>query len=535
MAKKSLVLISALGLAWSVVVPAHATPITSEDIEKSYATQNNTSRSLADLELELANLATKSNEATAAAAAAMAASITAQADLAGTISKAIAAQEKANAAREDLEAARRQLGSVSQAMYKNHAGEITQSYYLFGADSVEDAGKRSQVYGALANSVDAKVQRFKALEEIARVMQEKADAAANEQIAAADEVTKAADAATAAADAQQQALANAQQRRDALVRDLAAQRGTTEELERERLAQLERERAQKAQAAANLVIAKAQRDKQQRVANEAQANAKQTATRAAATAAAAEAAEREAARLVEKAKNSTGASKANDERAAKEAAEFAAARRAEADRATADKEAAERTERVAAEKAAAEKAAAERAAAEKAQKDAADRQAREKAEREAVAKAEAEKAAREAAAQAEREAAEKAAREAAARPAPTSGSGQDLVDFARRFVGSPYVWGGVSPTTGWDCVGFVWYVHKNFGIETPRRTGQSVSQFWGAYQQVPASQARPGDVMWWPGHVGIYTGNGKHIAAWNPSMGTQEKAVWGNPVYLRVR
>ena len=519
MAKKSLVLISALGLAWSVVVPAHATPITSEDIEKSYATQNNTSRSLADLELELANLATKSNEATAAAAAAMAASITAQADLAGTISKAIAAQEKANAAREDLEAARRQLGSVSQAMYKNHAGEITQSYYLFGADSVEDAGKRSQVYGALANSVDAKVQRFKALEEIARVMQEKADAAANEQIAAADEVTKAADAATAAADAQQQALANAQQRRDALVRDLAAQRGTTEELERERLAQLERERAQKAQAAANLVIAKAQRDKQQRVANEAQANAKQTATRAAATAAAAEAAEREAARLVEKAKNSTGASKANDERAAKEAAEFAAARRAEADRATADKEAAERTERVAAEKAAAEKAAAERAAAEKAQKDAADRQAREKAEREAAAKAEA----------------EKAAREAAARPAPTPGSGQDLVDFARRFVGSPYVWGGVSPTTGWDCVGFVWYVHKNFGIETPRRTGQSVSQFWGAYQQVPASQARPGDVMWWPGHVGIYTGNGKHIAAWNPSMGTQEKAVWGNPVYLRVR
>ncbi|WP_261795451.1 hypothetical protein [Flaviflexus massiliensis] len=40
--------------------------------------------------------------------------------------------------------------------------------------------------------------------------------------------------------------------------------------------------------------------------------------------------------------------------------------------------------------------------------------------------------------------------------------------------------------------------------------------------------------MWWPGHLGIYTGNGMHIAAWNPSMGTQESAVWGSPTYFRV-
>ncbi len=107
--------------------------------------------------------------------------------------------------------------------------------------------------------------------------------------------------------------------------------------------------------------------------------------------------------------------------------------------------------------------------------------------------------------------------------------------FARQFDGKvPYVWGQASPETGWDCVGFTYYVFKQFGYTTPRRTGQSVGQFWSGYKQVPASQAQPGDLLWWPGHVGLYTGNGMHIAAWNPSMGTQERAVWGNPVYLRV-
>lgn len=121
-------------------------------------------------------------------------------------------------------------------------------------------------------------------------------------------------------------------------------------------------------------------------------------------------------------------------------------------------------------------------------------------------------------------------------PAPSTGSGTgaQVVAYARQFVGSPYVWGGVSPTTGWDCVGFTHFVYSHFGYSTPRRTGYSVSEFWSGYQIVPASQRQPGDLMWWPRHVGIYTGNGMHIAAWNETMGTQERKVWGNPVYLRI-
>ena len=91
------------------------------------------------------------------------------------------------------------------------------------------------------------------------------------------------------------------------------------------------------------------------------------------------------------------------------------------------------------------------------------------------------------------------------------------------------MWGGTSPA-GWDCIGFAAYVYRQVGVSIP--ASSSGARYAG--YQVPASQAQPGDLMWWPGHVGIYTGNGSHIAAWNPSMGTKEAPVWGSPIYLRV-
>jgi len=104
-----------------------------------------------------------------------------------------------------------------------------------------------------------------------------------------------------------------------------------------------------------------------------------------------------------------------------------------------------------------------------------------------------------------------------------------IVSYARQFVGAPYVWGGVTPA-GWDCIGFAHYVYAHHGITVARSS--YAAQFNGTL--VSPSAARPGDLMWWPGHVGIYTGNGSHIAAWNPSMGTQERAVWGSPMYRNV-
>ncbi|AZN30542.1 NlpC/P60 family protein [Flaviflexus salsibiostraticola] len=119
---------------------------------------------------------------------------------------------------------------------------------------------------------------------------------------------------------------------------------------------------------------------------------------------------------------------------------------------------------------------------------------------------------------------------AAPAPAPAVSSGnQSVVAIARQYVGAPYVYGGTTPA-GWDCSGFTSYVFAQAGISLPR---SSSAQLY-AGRTIPASQAQPGDLVWWPGHIGIYSGNGMHIAARNPSSGTYEGPVYGTPTYVRV-
>ncbi|MGC0249414.1 LysM peptidoglycan-binding domain-containing protein [Pseudactinotalea sp. Z1748] len=118
-----------------------------------------------------------------------------------------------------------------------------------------------------------------------------------------------------------------------------------------------------------------------------------------------------------------------------------------------------------------------------------------------------------------------------AAPSPqASASGSAIVNIARQFVGTPYVWGGSTPA-GFDCSGFTSYVYAQAGIDLPRNSGAQRS----AGHVVSASQAQPGDLVWWPGHIGIYTGNGNHIAARNPGTALHESKIWrANPTFIRV-
>ncbi len=161
------------------------------------------------------------------------------------------------------------------------------------------------------------------------------------------------------------------------------------------------------------------------------------------------------------------------------------------------------------------------------------RRAAAEAEAQALAEARAaETASRTGASAAPAEAAAPAAETTAAAPAPAA-SGNAIVDIAFRYVGTPYVWGGASPA-GFDCSGFTWYVFQQAGISIPR----SSSAQRNAGTVVSASEARAGDLVWWPGHVGIYLGDGQHIAARNPSKPLQAGPIShvgrGTPTFIRI-
>lgn len=118
-------------------------------------------------------------------------------------------------------------------------------------------------------------------------------------------------------------------------------------------------------------------------------------------------------------------------------------------------------------------------------------------------------------------------------PKPVSsggGKGQDIANYACKFIGNPYVAGGTSLTNGADCSGFVMSVYKNFGISLPRSSyAQST-----VGKAVSYSEAKPGDVIYYGGHVGIYIGNGQIVHASTERTGIKiTSATYRNIVTVR--
>ena len=92
---------------------------------------------------------------------------------------------------------------------------------------------------------------------------------------------------------------------------------------------------------------------------------------------------------------------------------------------------------------------------------------------------------------------------------------------AQKYVGTPYVWGGSTPETGFDCSGYVCWVYNQNGYDVGRTTANGL---WNKSQHISESEAKPGDLVFFEGtydtpgksHVGIYLGNGMMVSAGDP-------------------
>lgn len=96
----------------------------------------------------------------------------------------------------------------------------------------------------------------------------------------------------------------------------------------------------------------------------------------------------------------------------------------------------------------------------------------------------------------------------------------DLVQYAKQFVGNPYVWGGTSLTKGADCSGFTLSIYKKYGVSLPHHAASQAQMG----TKVDYSSAQPGDLVFYAkngriNHVAIYIGNGQVIHASSPKTG----------------
>ena len=116
----------------------------------------------------------------------------------------------------------------------------------------------------------------------------------------------------------------------------------------------------------------------------------------------------------------------------------------------------------------------------------------------------------------------------------TSNRGQEVVNFAKQYLGYKYVYGGKSPSTGFDCSGFTRYVFSNFGFSlSATASGQTA-----VGKEVKRSELKAGDLLLFYdegktriGHVGIYIGGDQFIHAANPKRGVVIDKLSTNSYY----
>ena len=117
----------------------------------------------------------------------------------------------------------------------------------------------------------------------------------------------------------------------------------------------------------------------------------------------------------------------------------------------------------------------------------------------------------------------------------SSNKGEEVVEFAKQYLGYKYVLGGKKPETGFDCSGFTRYVFSNFGVSLG---ATAASQANNSGTEVARTDLQVGDLILFQddgrtriGHCGIYIGNNTFIHAANPKRGVVTDKLDGNSYY----
>jgi len=112
-------------------------------------------------------------------------------------------------------------------------------------------------------------------------------------------------------------------------------------------------------------------------------------------------------------------------------------------------------------------------------------------------------------------------------------TGNNIVKYAKKFIGNPYVWGGNSLTKGCDCSGFVKLIFAHYGIELPRVAADQSNK---GTNVANLSKAKAGDLLFYceggkVTHVTIYEGNYKIVHAANSKRGIVEDDIKNSNYY----
>ena len=98
------------------------------------------------------------------------------------------------------------------------------------------------------------------------------------------------------------------------------------------------------------------------------------------------------------------------------------------------------------------------------------------------------------------------------------------MEWAHRELGKPYVWAAAGPDA-FDCSGLTMMAWAQAGVSMPHGSTEQ----WNMFPHVPLSQAQPGDLIVWDGHVGLYVGGGQVLHAPHTGTVVQISSIWGTP------